>query len=84
VTETLGQGRVGENNGVWKARWTSIREGKREWGKRRRTPEESIRSTIKSVRKTPINYDKRNFAGDNNFLYRRREERGGRIKGRTE
>ena len=39
----------------WKARWTSIREGKREWGKRRKTAEESIHSTTESVRKTPIN-----------------------------
>ena len=64
---------------VWKARWTSIREGKREWGKRSRTAEESIRSTTESVRETPINYDARNFARVDNFLYRKRE--GGKGRG---
>ena len=51
VAETLGEDRdKEENNGVWKARWTNIREGKRERGKRRKTAEESIRSTTESVR----------------------------------
>ena len=51
MVETFGEDQVeGENNGVWKARWTNIREGKRERGKRRKTAEESIRSTTEPVR----------------------------------
>jgi len=73
VVETSGEGQVEENSGVRKARWTSVREGKRESGKRHRTAEESIRSTTESVREKPINYDARNFTGGDRFLYRRRE-----------
>jgi len=50
VVETLEDRGEEENNGVWKARWTNIREGKRERGKRRKTAQESIRSTTESVR----------------------------------
>ena len=46
VVETLEK----ENNGVWKARWTIIREGEGERGKIRRTVEESIRTTTESAR----------------------------------
>lgn len=64
VVETFGEDQVeGENNGVWKARWTNIREGKRE--KRRETAEESIHSTTESVCKTPI---------DNNTQFHQRRQ----------
>jgi len=34
VVETLEDRLEEENNGLWKARWTNIREGKKEGGKR--------------------------------------------------
>jgi len=61
VVETFGQDRDEENDGVWKARWTNIREGERERGKKHETAKESIRSTTESVRWTPINNDARDF-----------------------
>ena len=51
VVETFEEDRgEEENNGVWKARWTNIREGTKERGERHRTAEESIHSTTESVR----------------------------------
>jgi hypothetical protein len=51
VVETLEENRgEEENDGVWKARWTNIRKGKKERGKKGKTAEESIRSTTEPVR----------------------------------
>jgi len=78
VVKTLG-GRLSrrrKQRGVWKARWTNVREGKREQGKRRKVTEESIRSTTESVRETPINNDTKFHQRRQN----RTEGRGGRDK----
>jgi len=84
VVEILGKGQVEENNGCGKQGGQAF-ERARGLGKRRRTAEESIRSTTESVRKTPINYDARNFTGEDKFLHRRREGiEGGGDKGKTE
>lgn len=75
--ERGGEDRVEENIEVWKARWTNIRRGRWVLGKRRKTAEESTRSTAESVHGTPINNDTSDFTKDDGFLC-------GRKKGRRE